>query len=510
MVTEDIKRLCERLGPTSEGKEEAGPYIGVEHLTGKFGALYEKVRSLVDYKEAHVIRRSAIRRILKRQIYLERANNVGKALLHELVSGGYLPNNQIPEARASAIADIVHKWMLMGRAGLHTPYPLDFASVEVERFLYPDQPTELVADSFSESVTASVVYQGVKNRDTSFITYAASRRSLLNEDQTGLLYALVLHAVPEISASGGTDPYLESLAPRVLATVREGERVAKDPLVWKVSARLKNRALYYSVLLEVLHSYGKGAEIVFNDEAQLRDFAQTIIEKRQRQQRKLLRVSGKRAVIYLLLTKIILGMAFEWPYEHFILGSENYIALATNALFHPILLLLMVTLHRSDKKGVERVVGGTLAVVRGDEEKQIFIRPPVSETTFFFIVCFYVFLFIATFGVILAGLLALEFNVVSIILFFVFLTLVSYFGIRIRSTARRWEPDSEKPSTLSLVWNLFTFPIVRTGRWFSVRFSAVNVFVLFLDFLVEMPFKAFLAVFDASLAFIKEHRVETY
>ena len=91
-----------------------------------------------------------------------------------------------------------------------------------------------------------------------------------------------------------------------------------------------------------------------------------------------------------------------------------------------------------------------------------------------------------------------------------FLTLVSYFGLRIRGSARQWEPTQEKPGTLGLVWNLFTFPIVNTGRWFSVRFSAVNVFVLFLDFLVEMPFKAFLNIFDASLSFIKEHKVDTY
>ena len=54
------------------------------------------------------------------------------------------------------------------------------------------------------------------------------------------------------------------------------------------------------------------------------------------------------------------------------------------------------------------------------------------------------------------------------------------------------------------------FPIVSTGRWFSARFSTINVFVFLLDFLVEVPFKAFLGIFDASLSFIKEHRVDTY
>ncbi|MDO8594111.1 MAG: hypothetical protein Q7R93_01165 [bacterium] len=511
MISEELKRLCEGLGPSVEETQEQGPYISVEQLTGRFGAMYEKLRSLVDYKDYHVIRRSAIKRIVKRRLYLERAANIGIALLRELVSSGYLPNNKVPEAKAAVIESITRKWAFLKREGLPVSLSLDFTAIEIESFLYPDTLTDHVTRSFFRATRTSVVYQGFKQTDNLLVTYAACRRSLLGEDQTALLYALVAQAVPEITPSSQTDGVLTLLAPQVLRALKRAEAIAADPLVWKVSSRLKNTALFHAILLEILRSHGKGAPIVFEDEQQLKELARSIIEKKQRQQRRLTRVSGERAVIYLLLTKIILGMALEWPYEHFIIGVENYVALGTNALFHPILLYLMVTFIQGDKKSIERVVEGVSDLVRGKEVKQIFIRPPVNPVTFFFVVCFYVFLFAATFGAILSGLITLlHFNVVSIILFFVFLTLVSYFGLRIRGTARRWEPAIEKPGTLGLVWNLFAFPIVQTGRWVSVRFAAVNVFVLFLDFLVEVPFKAFLGILDASLAFIKEHRVETY
>jgi len=510
MVSEELKRLCERLGPEFEETQEPGPYVGVEQLTSKFGAFYEKVRSLVDYKEVHVIRRSAIRRILKRQVYLERATNIGVTLLKELVSAGYLPNNHVPEAKGISVQDIVRKWMLLRSDGLSPALALDFAAIEVERYIFPDRLAELVMDAFYASLEHDVVYQGAKGKDNSLLTYAACRRSLLNEDRAGLVYALTLRQVPETAAVGQTDQYLAVVAPNILRAVRNADSVATDPLIWKVSARLRNRALYYSVLLEVLRSYGKGAEIIFEDEEKLRELVRTIIEKKQKQQRKVLRISGRRAVIYLLLTKILLGVVLEWPYEHFILGSANYLALGTNALFHPILLFMMVTFLGYERKGISRVVEGVSAIVHGRELPQVFIKPPVNRSTFFFVMCFYIVLFSASFGLILWTLISLHFNVVSILLFFMFLTLVSYFGLRIRTTAHHWEPAPEKPSTLSMVWNLFTYPIVRTGRWFSVRFSTVNVFVLFLDFLVEVPFKAFLGIFDASLSFIKEHRVDTY
>jgi hypothetical protein len=511
MVSEEMKRLCALAPALETAEEEPGPYTAVEHLTGRFGAMYEKIRSLVDYKEYHIIRRSAIKRIINRQLYLEKTSpNIGIALLRDLVESGYLPNNKVPEAKAATLLKIIRKWTLFGREGLLTSLSLDFAAIEIERFLYPDPMSELVADSFFRSAEPFVTYQDTKIKDQSLITYAACRRSFLSEDQSGLLYALLVRSMPAVASHEISENELLGSVPRVFETLRTAEAIAANPLVWTVSTRLKNHALYHSVLLEILRAYGKGAEIVFGDEEKLAELIHGIIEKKQRQQRKIIRKSGERAVIYLLLTKIALGLLLEWPYERFILGSENYVALGTNAIFHPVLLFLMVTLVGAEKKGVERVKDGVFAIVQGKEMKRIFIRPPASSATFFFVACFYILLFAASFGAILWGLVALEFNIASILLFFVFLTLVSYFGLRIRRSARRWEPDRTKPSTLGLVWNLFAFPIVHTGRWFSIRFATINLFVFFLDFLVEVPFKAFLGIFDASLSFIKEHRVETY
>ena len=511
MISDEIKGLCAGFNPGGEGgPEEPGPYISFEQLTGRFGALYEKVRSLVDYKDYHVIRRNAIRRMLKRQLYIERKPNSGGALLRELVSSGYLPNNKVPEAKAINLQNIIRKWMALEREGLSITLSLDFASIEIEQFLFPDSLNDLLLNSFFKASLQALVYQGKDDLDHTLITYAACRKSLLSEEKSGLLYAILVRGVPELLSYGQSDQALSVLALRVLQTVELAEKVVTHPLVWKVSSRLRNHAIYYSVLFEIFHSYGKGAEIVLADDEKLKEMTETIILEKQKQQRKLLLVSGRRAVIYLLLTKIILGLAFEWPYERFILGSENYFALGTNAIFHPLLLLVMVRFVGKGHQGVPRVVQGVTAVVHGKEMKQIFIKPPASTVIFFLVMCFYVFLFVASFGAILWGLIALHFNFMSIILFFVFLTLVSYFGLRIRGSARKWEPSREKPGTLGMIWNLFTFPIVNTGRWFSVRFSKVNIFVLLLDFLVEVPFKAFLGIFDASLSFIKEHRVDTY
>ena len=174
MISDEIKGLCAGFNPGGEGgPEEPVPYISFEQLTGRFGALYEKVRSLVDYKDYHVIRRNAIRRMLKRQLYIERKPNSGGALLRELVSSGYLPNNKVPEAKAINLQNIIRKWMALEREGLSINLSLDFASIEIEQFLFPDSLNDLLLNSFFKASLQALVYQGKDDLDHTLITYAA-------------------------------------------------------------------------------------------------------------------------------------------------------------------------------------------------------------------------------------------------------------------------------------------------------------------------------------------------
>ncbi len=105
MLSPQIQSLAEKLkkhvvlGHTESSHLEAR--IKVNQLASKAGTLYEKIRYLVDYKEEHTIRRSAIERIIKRKVMIESDRNVGLSLLEELVRGGYLPNDHVSESKAT-------------------------------------------------------------------------------------------------------------------------------------------------------------------------------------------------------------------------------------------------------------------------------------------------------------------------------------------------------------------------------------------------------------------------
>src|SRR4051812_19720852 len=106
-----LQRLFDALaaekGSSETHKDEAK--ISVHALVGKTGAFYEKIRYLIDNREEHLIRRSAIERIIVRKMFVEGKRAFGLPLVRELVLGGYLPNGEMPERIAADVDAAVER-----------------------------------------------------------------------------------------------------------------------------------------------------------------------------------------------------------------------------------------------------------------------------------------------------------------------------------------------------------------------------------------------------------------
>ena len=73
-VNNNTKRLFKALyneKTKKELKDDDLPRIKVSSLVSRLAFFYEKARNAVDYEEEHLLRKTAIARILKRQIVIE-------------------------------------------------------------------------------------------------------------------------------------------------------------------------------------------------------------------------------------------------------------------------------------------------------------------------------------------------------------------------------------------------------------------------------------------------------
>ena len=104
----------------------------------------------------------------------------------------------------------------------------------------------------------------------------------------------------------------------------------------------------------------------------------------------------------------------------------------------------------------------------------------------------------------------LQFTWVSMVIFLLFLSLVSFFGIKLRMGVRELVIIDKKENIFASLLNLISLPFLRAGYWLSVKFQKINLLVFFFDFIIEAPFKIFIEVIEDWIAYLKEKKEEIY
>ncbi len=91
--------------------------ISVNEFVGKMAFVYEKMRNSFDFKDAHILRKNAVHRILKRYFFLSNdASRIGDQLVTEMVRGGYLANDTITKSKVLEVVKIVSKYTALKEA----------------------------------------------------------------------------------------------------------------------------------------------------------------------------------------------------------------------------------------------------------------------------------------------------------------------------------------------------------------------------------------------------------
>ena len=113
-LSPDIVKLYQNLDRIYKRKraiKEEENKIEVEDITSRVTFVYEKLRNSVDFKEAHLLRRFAIERNLRRRLIVETLKpQIAKNLVEDLIRSRYLPNKEIPETMIVGVAKIIKKY----------------------------------------------------------------------------------------------------------------------------------------------------------------------------------------------------------------------------------------------------------------------------------------------------------------------------------------------------------------------------------------------------------------
>lgn len=524
MVSPQIAKLLANLkqpGIPDSAANKDEYYVKVNELAKKAGMFYEKIRYLIDYKEEHTVRRNAIQRILKRNLFFKTEGKVAKILIEELIRGGYFENKDFLESRIHHIQSIIDKFLLLRsmltdrtRGDLSVNGKIvSMTASELEIYLFGDKIEESVLLSFYETVKSKTKISQIaiseERKDTQI--YIACLRSFLRADEQTIIYRLWLRLSPGWSDMKDASEILE-IAKNFPAILSEIETEITNKLSRTIAGKLKNNSVYFSVIKEIVERYGADSEQIFANPASLEKEVKSILESRYKKENERIWKSALRAVIYILFTKTIVAFALELPYDMAMMGEVYYPALLINIIFHPVLLFLITyTIKPLGKKNTDLIISGMSAVVYDKDAPMIQIRGQKSKNFLHFIfMILYGLIFALSFGAVIYALIGLKFNFMSISLFIFFLTLVAYFGLRIRYVSKNWAINPDKERTLYFLGNILIMPIVDVGRWLSERFDSINLLVFVMDIVIETPFKLLLGVFDSFISFLKEKKEGMY
>jgi hypothetical protein len=514
--------LLSALKRSSAAKAEPnGDVISVSDTVSAAASVYESVRNTLEYDEEHLLRRNAIRRILKRRLSEADDASLSADVLRELIWARYLPNRAVPEARVADLSRVFAKYRpmfaaLSGGEGRHFDWLLDVLSTEIEYTIAPPIADEALASFAYQELRPRMVYASslVAEADWDLQLYVAIHRTVLKSNAATLRFRLMTLYYPEWTKADAESPVVREIAIHLPTVIASVERQLTHPAADAMFRLVRRHAVVFHILRDVAQEDPDAFEraAVAHDADFFRGAIASAASARYDRFRTRLRRGVLRAVFFLLLTKFVLALLIELPYERLVLKSANWLPFAVNTLFHPILLgIIGLSVSIPEKRNTAKITEEALAVLRlGPDFRVTFkVRRPWAKGPIFVVFqVMYAAFFLLTVGLITVALRAIGFNGVSIGFFLFFLSLVTFYGLKIRMSRKELVIVEGKSGFFGPLADMLFLPIVRAGRWLALRAPRLNVFLFFFDFIVEAPFKATIRLIEGWLAFLREKREE--
>ncbi len=547
-INDNVKKLMQVVYSEQNKKElsEDIPRIKVSELISKMSFYYEKIRNTVDYNEEYLLRKNAIHRILRRQIYIEgvikvsRSDELAKHLLIELIRAGYLPNNKIPESKITEIGNIIEKYLKLRNYSLARIKPTSYfktgnvvkakdeirernnlinwllaiASTEIEERLEKDKIKETVASNMYDFLVENIKLptdSEFKKEDLKIQIYIAIYRVYMKFDEEMISYILFKYYNRKWSKAN--DEEIALIARHILPLRQNIEKQLNHPLKKQLINIVKKYNVYFSIQSDLISEDPvKIFNIIKNDpKAFPRLIKQNCSKKYSEIKSKLWRVA-LRSIIYIFITKSFFAFILEVPITKWFGEEVDLVSLVINISF-PALLLFAIVLFTKlpGDENTEQIIKG-IEEITFEEKKRtepILLRKPLREKKIMHAIfgILYTIMFFISFGAVVYVLdRFLYFNWVSIIIFLFFLALISFFGIKVKDKANELTVIEKKERILSLIGDFFYTPIIAVGKWLSEKFSRINVLAFFLDFIIEAPFKVFVEIAEEWTKYVKERR----
>jgi hypothetical protein len=514
-LSDSGRLLCESLADISPTKSAATDTFHVDGMGGRLSFAYEQLRNAAEYTEQHLLLRRSIERFLQRNLNFKRPEPVVAELVIELTQARYLPNDSVPQSTITELDEVLGQFVELYRqikashrlaAAQVQRWVLQVASVHLEQTLVPQpslQPfADFMYDHYLQAVEESELAEQLGLKSYRIALYTAAHRTILKSDMA-TIRAFVLSS--QIIEVGDQDPATYFVHINQLV-----DKLYQDKNTNRLQRLINQHGAPMRILHHLVLDIDQPTKLLSNRQALLGRVRQVTKEQYARVRTRL-NQGIVRSVAFVAITKILIGVVLEIPYDLVRHGHIVWGPLIINILFPPIYMATLgLSVRPPSRKNAELITKAVDQIMyESDHPVRYRLRRRVSSPALNRLFnALYAITFVVIMGTLGWILYKLHFNLMSGVIFFIFLSTVSFLGFRLTQTAREYEMVEARRGLVGLVADLFYTPFIRIGQWLSDKYAQVNVVARVLDLLIELPLKTVLRFMRQWVGFLRDKQEE--
>ena len=545
-LSPETQVLIERYESGLEEKkagEDVVNTINVDTIASKIAEFYEKLRMIIDWKDEHLIRRTAIERSLKRRFLSELGNGEGanldlvqvaESLLMELIRAGHFPNNTLPREKIGEVGDILakYKFILENAGGLSSAeqgaknrvnfyhWLLEVAACEVEDLLDPAIKENALIDYMTVQLSKRLRVDpsiDITEKEKETQLFIAVHRALFRLDSPIIAYYLLKKWHPGWNTL--EDPQLRAISNSIIEEWHLIESLFEHPQYsefYKVCERYDTYYLLLGDIFDQLEEKDSTEELEdkLKDPEELEKETRVAYKKRA----ETLRSRLTRIATYSTLSIFVAGafslFLVEVPLARLIAGRFSPLALVVDLGVPTLIMYLLVgTAHPPEEDNLERVLEGMKKMVYAELDWGIYEITAKKKRGFwgrFFITLLYFFIWTVSLSAVVAAFYFAQVPLPSVVLDTMNVAIVTFAGIEIRQRAGELRVDEGKTRVIDFIFDTFSLPVAKFGKWLSEKWKEYNIVSVFFTALIDMPFLGFIQLIESWSAFLKEKKSGMY
>jgi len=521
-LSPSTQRLINRYQNWSQGLQtkEGGATINVDEVASRVASFYEKMRGVIDWREEHLLRKTAVERVLKRRLFLKKnlgsTDKISEPLIQELIRAGHFPNDTILESKIDEVQKSIDKYVFILE---NAPSPkkegskmdlndwlFSVAACEIEAVLAPPLKEDALTEFMLEIMKERVELKGGVVTDAQL--YIAIQRALFKLDPPTITYNLLKRLYQDWSNLAQAT--LNDIALNIYVLWEKIEQELKHPLSEKFYNVCERYDTPYLILGDIVAQNPLLAYENLENPAILESKIKEVYRTRLRKVKLKMSRAALYSTISIFITKVLIALAVEVPFDKYVTYQFTYLTSGLSILMPPVLMFFLVlSIRPPSKHNEDLVIMEVMNIVYAKERKDVYQIKPSPRRGFilnFFVVLFYLLSFVASYGLIVWGLQRINFSILSIVIFLMFVSLIAFAGVKIRQRAKELVVEKEKDTFLYTLIDLFSLPIIQVGRWLSTQWARYNAVAVLFNSLLDMPFQLFVEFLEQWRFFLKEKK----